>query len=296
MSEATQYLWRVDFTEYYGVTNVATLDPQRWAAAVARGEADTAEGESFHETAQVHCDERIGSREGGGQFRCTVGVGGTSLDVESSARKLDVYGQAIDVARFIENCVSKGDDLPKIGERLRALTPAHGEPTTERFDYDAAWVARERDELARHMRENPPPGRRLAWERVKDGDRGFYQSGDLNIYGDKDSGWSLFTVRDGKLDKTLGPNYPTLGLAKLAAEYYMADGDPSDHHPRTSSIRRPQSIRGRGGSASNTKAVCSCGWDQDGSALDYKDAVRMGWWHVENAMIDHINDKEGAVA
>jgi len=144
----------------------------------------------------------------------------------------------------------------------------------------------------------PGPGERLEWVKQYDEhcNREYAGQGDaegLFIQNFGVAKWGLWRRGENYHD-LLGPDYPTLALAKLAAEYHLAGGDLGGHLPRTQSRRHPQNIRMRGGSASNTKWVCSCGAEKSGSNLDYKDAVSDGWYHVEGEYRAFINGAQAS--
>ena len=131
----------------------------------------------------------------------------------------------------------------------------------------------------------------LDWKPKTDeyGNRYYEADGTGLVIEKADPTWEVRREDEDGRWRWLGPDTPTLKLAKLLAEFIHLGGEPGLHRPRTSSTRRPQTLRGRGGSASNTKWTCSCGERQMGSARDYRDAVVSGWWHVEAAWQEFIN-------
>lgn len=121
-----EYTYRYSISEYSANIEIAIYDPNRW---------DGAGGAKFGHDANVWVVEQVYSGDDVVRFvaRCSQGsIGSHSPD--DAAERIDVYQQAADLARYINDAIIR-NGWEATAEWLEANLPK--EKITERFKYPA---------------------------------------------------------------------------------------------------------------------------------------------------------------
>lgn len=124
----TQYLYYNRIREHGGMVEVGIYDPNRW---------DGEGGMNFGLTAEVHLDDAWFHTRQPGTWRVQVSWGSTGAGpIAEMEQKMDVYQQAIDIAKAIQEALD--NDVPLLDIKAM-LDERLGEgPRTERFVFEAA--------------------------------------------------------------------------------------------------------------------------------------------------------------
>lgn len=117
MTTNTQWLYRVHFDQYRLSVEVGVFDPERWEDKETKKKKG---GMAFGFTAEAVCYSPESFGFGADSQQAQAGQGSTGLQsVADSQLRVDVYQQAVDIGRFIDDMVEKGESFQSIGAWLK---------------------------------------------------------------------------------------------------------------------------------------------------------------------------------